>query len=67
VWVVDSKGHARHRAVRIGAAGSDGMFEVVEGLNATDKLIADGRQSLRDGDRVTITGENEAIGTPDGQ
>jgi RND family efflux transporter MFP subunit len=64
VWVADqAAGVARLRAVKLGAAAGD-LVEVVEGLNAGDRLIAGGREGLRDGQRVTITGEDTLAAPP---
>jgi RND family efflux transporter MFP subunit len=64
VWVADQvAGVARRRTVQTGAGTSDGLVEVVEGLTAGDKLIVGGREDLRDGERIRVTGEDEALGT----
>jgi len=58
VWVADREGsRARKRTVRLGAAGTDELIEVVEGLFSTDKLIASGREGLADGARINVLGE----------
>ncbi len=62
VWVVDPRGTARRTRVRLGQAGTDTLVEVVEGLTPTDRLIAGGRERLEDGDRVTISGEDDRLG-----
>jgi RND family efflux transporter MFP subunit len=57
VWVADqSAGVARRRTVQLGPAAGE-WVEVVEGLNAADRLIASGRDGLRDGQRISVTGE----------
>jgi RND family efflux transporter MFP subunit len=64
VWLADrAAGVARRRAVRLGAAGTGDLVEVAEGLAAGDRLIAAGREGLRDGERVTVTDEDAALGT----
>lgn len=64
VWLADrAAGTARRRAVRLGSIGSGELVEVVEGLSPGDRLIAGGREGLRDGERVTVTGEDPALGT----
>lgn len=60
IWIVDADGRARHRAVKMGRAGTDDLVEVVEGLTPTDKLIASGTESLSDGERVSISDESGA-------
>jgi HlyD family secretion protein len=63
VWLADrAAGVARLRAVRLGSAGSGELVEVVEGLAPGDRLIAGGRDGLRDGERVTVTGEDASPG-----
>lgn len=62
VWIVDANDRARRRTIRTGRAGTAELVEVVEGLTPTDKLIASGTESLRDGDRVTISGESTDAG-----
>jgi RND family efflux transporter MFP subunit len=58
VWVADqAAGAARRRTVRLGQGANEGWVEVQEGLNATDKIIASGRDGLSDGGRITVTGE----------
>jgi len=58
VWLADRlSGKAQRRAVVLGSAGTEHLVEVVEGLNAMDRLVAGGREGLRHGDRIRITGE----------
>ncbi len=58
VWLADRlNGRARRQAIVLGKAGTEQLVEVVEGLNAMDKLVAGSREGLRHGDRITITGE----------
>ncbi len=58
VWLADRlTGTARRQAVVLGRAGTEQLVEVVEGLNAMDRLVAGGREGLRHGDRIRITGE----------
>src|SRR5262249_4144276 len=62
VWVADQAGGvARLRAVKLGAASAE-LVEVVDGLNAGDRLIAGGREGLREGERITVTGEDTSLG-----
>ena len=58
IWVADqAAGVARLKTVTLGLAGDADLVEVVEGLTAADKLIAGGRDGLREGQRITVTGE----------
>jgi RND family efflux transporter MFP subunit len=62
VWIPDqAAGVARLRPVELGPPAGD-LIEVTAGLNAADKLIAAGREGLREGDRITITGEDPTLG-----
>jgi multidrug efflux pump subunit AcrA (membrane-fusion protein) len=62
VWVADQAvGVARVRTVKLGSAVSD-LVEVVEGLTPADKLIGGGREGLRDGQRIVVTGEDVTLG-----
>ncbi|MFO1007532.1 MAG: efflux RND transporter periplasmic adaptor subunit [Planctomycetaceae bacterium] len=62
LWIVDPQGQARRKTVRLGNAGTEALVEVVEGLAPTDRLISAGRESLKNGDRVHVTGEDSQIG-----
>ncbi len=58
VWLADRlAGRARKQTVVLGKAGTEQLVEVIEGLVPTDKLVAGGRETLRPGDRIRITGE----------
>ncbi len=62
-WVADRERRAaRRQPVRLGRAGTADLIEVVEGLTATDKLIVSGREDLKDGQRIRITGEEPSLG-----
>jgi HlyD family secretion protein len=64
VWVADSASKiARRKAVQLGRAGTDQLTEVTTGLTALDKLIVGGRESLKNGDRIRVTGEDRVLGT----
>lgn len=63
VWLADqTSGTARLRRVTVGSATSDGQVEIVTGLNVGDRLIAGGRESLVDGARVRVTGNDPTLG-----
>jgi len=67
VWVADAAGTARRKIVKPGGAVWADLIEVVEGLYPTDKLISGGRESLSDGQRIRIAGEDQNLGiTPAG-
>jgi multidrug efflux pump subunit AcrA (membrane-fusion protein) len=62
VWIADREvGVARLRAVQLGDALPGGLVEV-HGLTPSDKLIIGGRETLADGDRIRVTGEDQTIG-----
>lgn len=64
VWVVDSSTKtARRQTVTIGRAGTDELVEISDGLSPTDKLISGGRETLTDGARISITGEDPNLGS----
>lgn len=62
VWIVEP-GHERAqlRAVKLGQAAGE-LVEVTSGLDPTQRLIVAGRETLREGDRIRVTGEDTAIG-----
>jgi hypothetical protein len=61
VWIVDpvTMG-ARRQSIHLGKAGTEELVEVAQGLDPTAKLIVSGRESLSDGSRVRITGEDSS-------
>jgi RND family efflux transporter MFP subunit len=63
VWVVDlTAGIAQRKAVEVGrGATQGGLVEVTSGLQPTDKLIVTGRESVAEGTRVRVTGEDRTI------
>jgi HlyD family secretion protein len=61
-WVVDANQQAERKTITLGAAGQEGLVEVVNGLNVTDKLISSGADSLQAGDPVVVRGEDQTIG-----
>jgi RND family efflux transporter MFP subunit len=63
VWLVDQvAGVARQRPVKLGAGAGNDLVEVVEGLTSGDRLIAAGREGLREGERIAVTGEDTTLG-----
>ncbi|MDA1232122.1 MAG: hemolysin D, partial [Planctomycetota bacterium] len=62
VWVVDVDNRAVRKAITVGGASPDGLVEVAEGLNITEKLISSGAESLHPGDLVVVRGEDQTIG-----
>ena len=54
VWIVDAKGRAQQRDVRMGARVGDD-WQVQQGLNAGDVVIVDGVQHVKSGSQVKIT------------
>jgi len=54
VWVADLANKvARKKAVKLGRSNGD-FVEVIQGLNAADRLIVDGRGGLSDGQRIDV-------------
>ncbi|MEX1231501.1 MAG: efflux RND transporter periplasmic adaptor subunit [Planctomycetaceae bacterium] len=62
VWIVDpSSDTARIASVKTGIVTVDGMIEVTRGLTIASRLIAGGAESLEDGERVRVAGEDETF------
>ena len=58
VWIADqAAGVARLRTVQVRPAAGE-FVEIISGLNATDRVISGGRERLRDGQRIRISGED---------
>lgn len=62
VWVVDASNQAVRKPITVGGVSQDGLVEVVEGLNVTEKLISSGAENLHPGDFVVVSGEDQTIG-----
>ncbi len=62
VWVVSENNRAIQGTLTLGGKRNDGLVEVTDGLNATDKLIASGISELKPGQAVVIRGEDQTIG-----
>jgi hypothetical protein len=61
VWLADrSEGIAVRTPVQTGLAGQDGLVEITSGLNIASRVIASGAETLIDGTRIRITGEETA-------
>ncbi len=63
VWVADlTGGTAQLKAVEVGRGSTDnGLVEIVSGLQPTDKLIVAGRESVVEGSRVRVTGDDRTL------
>tara|TARA_R110002049_G_scaffold50370_1_gene142922 strand:+ start:1905 stop:3464 length:1560 start_codon:yes stop_codon:yes gene_type:complete len=62
VWIVDAEELARQRSVETATAGADGLIEIKSGLRPTDKLITGGREGLKSGSQVIVTGDDQVLG-----
>lgn len=63
IWVAKPDTRvADRRTIELGRAGNEQLVEVVQGLNALDKLIVGGRENLSDGARIRITGVDRTLG-----
>lgn len=62
VWLADPVGAARRQKVKLGRAHLGELVEVVEGLNATDKLMVGGREGVTPGERIEIVAEDASVG-----
>jgi RND family efflux transporter MFP subunit len=68
VWIADqAAGVARPRSIKLGSLVSAELVEVIDGLDAADKLIVSGREGITDGQRIKVTGEDASLGTAPGQ
>lgn len=68
VWTVDlAASVAVRKTVALGGQTSNGLVEVTRGLTPTDKLVVAGRDSLSDGQRVAIAGDDTTLGGPSAQ
>jgi multidrug efflux pump subunit AcrA (membrane-fusion protein) len=63
VWVADlTQKIAKRKPVEVGrSATAGGLVEITSGLSPTDKLIVGGRESLAEGIRVHVTGEDRTM------
>jgi len=60
VWVADlTEKLAKRKNVEVGSDAANGLVEILTGLQPTDKLIVTGRESVRDGSRVRVAGEQK--------
>ncbi|MEX2188037.1 MAG: HlyD family efflux transporter periplasmic adaptor subunit, partial [Pirellulales bacterium] len=58
VWLADQfQKVARRQTVETGAQRADGMVEIVRGLDVSSRLIAADHETLRDGERIRVVGE----------
>ena len=62
VWIVDERQRAIHREITLGKAAAGDLCEVASGLNATDNLIVQGRETTSAGMRLAIIGEDQTLG-----
>jgi multidrug efflux pump subunit AcrA (membrane-fusion protein) len=62
VWIVDPNDLAQQRVVALGQLTTDGLVEVVDGLNVTDKLVASDPSALKPGRPVNVAGEDVQLG-----
>ncbi|QDT52771.1 Macrolide export protein MacA [Caulifigura coniformis] len=61
VWIADRHtGTARRRLVTLGQAVQNDLVEVTAGLSVGDRLIASGRELVKDRQRIQIRGEESA-------
>jgi RND family efflux transporter MFP subunit len=63
VWLADhAEGIARRQRIELGRGQTATMVEVTAGLTVASRLISSGRESLADGDRIHVTGEDTSLG-----
>jgi multidrug efflux pump subunit AcrA (membrane-fusion protein) len=64
VWLADqSDGIARKKMVETGVVASNGLVEVTRGLTPASRVIVGSADSLQDGGRIKVTGEDGSLGT----
>jgi hypothetical protein len=62
IWIADlATGVARRQPVQIGRAGTKELVEVAQGLDPTSKLIMTRRESLTEGARIRVVGEDQTL------
>ncbi|TWT86714.1 multidrug resistance protein MdtN [Pseudobythopirellula maris] len=63
LWVVNlSDKVAERRAVEVGHGATEGgLVEITNGLQPTDKLIVAGRESVTEGTRIRVSGEDRTL------
>lgn len=63
VWTADiAERVARRRRIELGPVQTPEYLEVVQGVTAGSRVIASGRENLKEGDRIEIRGEDPSIG-----
>jgi RND family efflux transporter MFP subunit len=63
VWVADlAQRQARRQKITLGSPGTDDLVEVVSGLTSASRLIVQGRESLKEGARIRVIGEDTSLG-----
>jgi hypothetical protein len=62
VWTVDERQRATRKTLVLGKQTSSELTEVISGLNPTDKLIVQGRETITEGARLKIIGEDQNLG-----
>jgi len=62
VWLVDDEQRSMRREIVLSKTSTGELCEVVSGLNPTDKLIVQGRETLTAGVRLKIIGEDQTLG-----
>ena len=60
VWLADQlKGIAKKTVIQTGDESTNGLIEVTSGLTISSRIISRGADHLKDGDRITIEGEDK--------
>lgn len=63
VWVAEIReGKASKRGVELGSVQTPEVVEIKGGLTAGSRIISRGRESLQDGDRIHVRGEDGNLG-----
>ena len=62
VWIVDDQQRAMRREIVLSKNSTGELCEIVSGLNPTDKLVVQGRESVSAGVRLKIISEDQTLG-----
>lgn len=64
VWIADqSAGIAQKRRIKLGPVATNGLVEIVDGVNVSSRVISSSVDDLVNGTRIRVTGEDAIIGT----
>lgn len=62
VWTVDSQQLLQRASVQLGVLAEGGLREITEGIELTEKLVAQPKSDFTPGEAVTVTGDDLRLG-----